>query len=365
MSGPSASHATPPRKPQFVFWPLVFTLFIGFVFLDPYQRHAGALEWTVTSAAVLAFFALCAYAYAAGARRQTLSSLLAFAAITLIGLVMAPFNAGAALFIIYATAFAPYAVGGRTSASAAVIGTILAAVALESWLLHLSIYFWGYSFAYALILGTGGVYAARASFAAERMAKEDERERIARDLHDVLGHTLSLVVLKAELAGKLLDHDLERARAEMGDVERIARGALAEVRQAISGYLAGGLQTEIERARQTLAAAGVSLESRVADVSLAPAQERVLALVLREAVTNVVRHAQAKSCRVSVQEDDGACRLEVEDDGRGGVLAEGNGLRGMRERVEALGGGLTCNGETGTRLTIRVPIQAGGMVEAR
>ncbi len=363
--GPASSHAAPPRKPQIALWPLVFTLFIGFVFLDPYQRHAGALEWTVTTAAVFAFFALCAYAVSAGARGQTMRSLVAFAVITLIGLLMAPFNAGAALFIIYATAFAPYGVAGRISASAAVIGTILAAVALESWLLHLSIYFWGYSFAYALILGTGGVYSARAAFAAERMAKADERERIARDLHDVLGHTLSVVVLKAELARRLLDRDPEQARAEMGDVERIAREALAEVRQAISGYLAGGLQTEVERARQTLAAAGVPLESRVADVSLTPAQERVLALVLREAVTNVVRHAQAKKCRVSLQEDNKTCRLEVEDDGRGGAHAEGNGLRGMRERVEALGGSMTCHGDAGTRLTILVPAPDRGAVEAR
>jgi two-component system, NarL family, sensor histidine kinase DesK len=247
-------------------------------------------------------------------------------------------------------------VGGEIAPSVTVIGLILVAVGLESWLLHLSWYFWAYSFGYAVILGTGNTYSARQAFATERIAKADERERIARDLHDVLGHTLSVIVLKAELAGKLLDRDLGRAQAEIADVERIARGALAEVRQTISGYLSGGLPAELERAKVTLSTAGVRLDCHSENVGMSAAQERVLALVLREAVTNVVRHSRAKTCRLSLGQADGACRLEVEDDGQGGLRPEGQGLRGMRERIEALGGTLSYKADAGTRLTITLPL---------
>lgn len=347
-----------------MWWSLVFTPFIAFIFLDPYQRHASPLEWSLTGLATLVFFGLYVYGLTMAFRRHRARSLAAIAAVGAIGLVMAPFNAGAALFIIYATAFAPYAVGGEVTGSAVVIGSIVAAVALESWLLHLGLYFWGYSFGYALILGAGNTYSARQAFSAERIAKADERERIARDLHDVLGHTLSLIVLKAELAGKLLDRDLARAKAEIGDVERISREALAEVRQTISGYLAGGLQAEIERAQATLATAGVAMDCRFTNVGLTQAQERVLALVLREAVTNIVRHSQARTCRLRLLEANGACLLKIEDDGRGGLRSEGHGIRGMRERIEALGGTLSYRDDAGTKLTITLPLPAPAVGQA-
>jgi two-component system sensor histidine kinase DesK len=348
----------PTEKAKVVWWPLVFTVFVAFVFLEPYQRKAGRLEWGLTIGGVAVFVALYLYGLVTAFRRQRSRALAAISGITALGLVFAPFNAGAALYIIYSTSFAPFVVGGEIGTSVAVIGTILAAVALESWLLHLGWVFFTYSFVYAIVLGVGNTYSARQAFSTERVAKADERQRIARDLHDVLGHTLSVIVLKAELAGRLLDRDKEGAKAEIADVERISRDALAEVRQAISGYLTGGLPAELERAKATLETAGVGIQSHSAHVGVTPAQERVLALVLREAVTNVVRHARAKVCRLSLTEADGACRLVVEDDGRGGVHAEGHGIRGMRERIDALGGTLRLEGDRGTRLTITLPTVA-------
>ena len=123
------------------------------------------------------------------------------------------------------------------------------------------------------------------------LAAVAERERIARDLHDVLGHTLSVIVLKAELAGRLLARDTpeeaRRAAAEIADVEHTARTALAEVREAIGGYRSKGLSAEIEQARQTLRAAGVQLECAAAPPSLRAREETVLSLAVREAVTNI------------------------------------------------------------------------------
>ena len=134
----------------------------------------------------------------------------------------------------------------------------------------------------------------------EHLAKVAERERIARDLHDLLGHTLSLITLKAELARKLVDRDPQRAKQEMLDVEQTSRAALADVREAISGYRGEGLAAELIRARKTLETAGISVDSDIAELPLTPAQETVLALALREAMTNVVRHAQARRCSVQL-----------------------------------------------------------------
>jgi two-component system, NarL family, sensor histidine kinase DesK len=346
----------PPPNQKVLWYPLIFTLFIGFVFLDPLQRHASRLEWELTIFAVAVFFALYIILLAHLFKRR--AALWAIAGISLLGFIFAPFNAGAAVFIIYSTSFVPFAVGGEIGLTAGVIGLILAVVAAESWVLHLSWVFLAYSAGYAVILGGGNTYAARQAFSAERLAKIAERERIARDLHDVLGHTLSVIILKSELAGKLLDRDLERAKAEIGDVERISREALAEVRHTISGYRAKGLQAEFERAKSTLETAGVTVECHVTNVGVTPAQEGVLAMALREAITNVVRHAGAKTCRLQLQEANGVCRLEIQDDGRGGLHTEGHGLCGMRERIEALGGTLLQDAHDGTKLTITIPLPA-------
>ena len=190
----------------------------------------------------------------------------------------------------------------------------------------------------------------------EHLAKVAERERIARDLHDVLGHTLSVIILKSELAGKLIDRDPQRAKAEIADVERTSREALSEVRSTIRGYRAHNLDAELAQAKATLETAGVSVKTESAEIALTPAQESVVALIVREAVTNVVRHAQARNCSLRLAPLNGRCLLEVQDDGRGGSQDEGNGLRGMRERIEALGGTLKRETGGGTRLSIQFPL---------
>ena len=189
----------------------------------------------------------------------------------------------------------------------------------------------------------------------EQLAKVAERERIARDLHDVLGHTLSVIVLKSELAGRIIANDPQRACAEIADVESIARKALSEVRDTISGYRCEGLSAEIKRAQSTFETAGVTLVCEEKPPILSPAEETVMSLAVREAVTNVVRHAQATLCVMRFVSQHGRTVLVVEDNGRGGVRQEGNGLRGMRERIEALGGRFAIDGTQGTRLTIELP----------
>jgi two-component system sensor histidine kinase DesK len=216
----------------------------------------------------------------------------------------------------------------------------------------------------AVLVGAAITLVARQQIALRQILKTAERERIARDLHDILGHTLSVITLKSELASRLLDHDPRRAKAEIEDVERISRNALSEVREAIVGYHAGDLIAEFDRAKSTLETAGIVVERHCEAAGMPVAQERVLALVLREAVTNVLRHAQAKRCRMTLQKTDTAYRLEVRDDGRGGVHQEGLGMRGIRERVAAIGGNVSWNAGPGTELTITVPIAVHAAGEA-
>ncbi len=177
----------------------------------------------------------------------------------------------------------------------------------------------------------------------------------------MLGHTLSLIALKTELAGRLLSQnsDAERARAEMADVENISRQALVDVQQTILGDRAETLEEEFERASSTLRTAGIEVDCLRERLTFDPVRESVLGFALREAVTNIVRHSRASTCQIRLQQSAQECLLEVQDDGGGGALQdgqrEGEGLRGMRERVEAIGGSVRRDVSAGTRLSIRLP----------
>jgi two-component system sensor histidine kinase DesK len=193
-----------------------------------------------------------------------------------------------------------------------------------------------------------------------RLAATAERERIGRDLHDLLGHTLSLITLKLELSRKLFDRDGEAARRELEEAERVARHALAEVRAAVTGIRATDLAAELAAAKLLLESSDVMLEYGSLPDSLPVPIERCLALVLREAVTNIARHARANRASVTIEVVGDTLQLRVEDNGRGGIGEHGNGLCGMRERVHALGGVLQVESPTGqgTRLRISVPLRA-------
>ncbi|GAA1175971.1 sensor histidine kinase [Ornithinimicrobium humiphilum] len=180
-----------------------------------------------------------------------------------------------------------------------------------------------------------------------------ERDRLARDVHDVLGHSLTVVTVKAELAERLVDVDPERAKAELEQIRSLSREALAEIRATVSGLRVARLAEEVAAARTTLADAGIAAELPDDPSVVDPRHRIVLAWALREAVTNVVRHSQASACRVALGTD----YLVVEDDGRGpGRRGDGQGLRGVRERVEGAGGTVSVGARPGggTRLEVRL-----------
>ncbi|MGH8272486.1 MAG: sensor histidine kinase, partial [Gammaproteobacteria bacterium] len=350
------------RCPWYVY---IYLLYLAFLFIQPIAAHAGWQVWAITIASIVVFLPLY---FVAWSNRKGRTPLWATLGILALGYALFPINGGAGAYVIYGVALFGFVLMPRPALLA--ITACLALMAAEGWLLHVPLAYWAYILTIAAIIGGANVSAGsqsrsnaklrRAQEEIEHLAKVAERERIARDMHDVLGHTLSVIILKSELASKLIPQRPDRARTEISEVEQIAREALAEVRHAIRGYRSGSLAEEFAHARSTLETAGIHVECGAREISpgavkLSPAQETVLALVTREAVTNIVRHSDAKNCRIDFEQNGGSYRIVIEDDGRGGTLVEGNGLRGIRERVEALEGTIIRDGSQGTRLTVSIP----------
>jgi two-component system, NarL family, sensor histidine kinase DesK len=200
-----------------------------------------------------------------------------------------------------------------------------------------------------------------------RLAVIEERERLSRDLHDLLGQTLSLITLKSELAGCLIKEDPERCAQELAEIEHVSRKTLSEVREAVAGYRQPELARELEGARQLLEAAAINVQIDPFKEVLPPAFDGILAWTVREGVTNVIRHSHARHCRISLTQKDDTVRVEVLNDGgeRGpqeNRVRRGLGLTGLRERVGTLGGNLEAGpcmrqGKEHFSVSVGLPLQ--------
>src|SRR6266545_2157027 len=211
------------------------------------------------------------------------------------------------------------------------------------------------------------LHAARRELA--RMAVMEERLRLARDLHDLLGHSLSLITLKSELARRLVVTEPARAAEQIQEVERVARQTLREVREAVANYREPTLRSELDGARQLLEAAGIAFTIEDTAGALPPAMDAVLAWTVREGVTNVIRHSRARQCRIQVSCANGSARAEVANNGEreqgqeGMHSRRGSGLAGLAERVQAHGGHLEAgpqltDGTWSFRLSVELPIRS-------
>ncbi len=351
-----------PSDDEHKWMPIIWLPFMIWFFVDPiWWKNPAPLLVIGNTVYGLVFIWLYLYSFSHPEPKR----LYAVVAMFFMAGALVPTNNGAVCgLFVYAIAAGAFTT--NRARVIALLGIDVALLGAYSHHLKLPVVFWGSMLLLIVAVGVGNHMGAVAHCAGEKLRKADaeiehlakvaERERIARDLHDLLGHTLSLITLKAELARKLVDRDPQRAKQEMLEVEQTSRAALADVRQAISGYRGEGLAAELIRARKTLETAGIAVNSDIAELPLSPAQETVLALALREAVTNVVRHAHAQRCNVRLQQQANVCTLEIADNGLGADAPEGNGLRGMRERLEALGGSLQRQTEAGTRLVMQLPL---------
>jgi two-component system sensor histidine kinase DesK len=351
--------------------PMVFTIYVVYVPLGFWRAGGGtAFEWLLVATGVGPFFALVAMAIFSWQQRRPFLRIVFW--IALLSLAFAPLTSSALLFLLFAAAMVPCAVAGDVSRTVALIALLIGVeLLIGAWVAvlqpesaaHLHELWWIRTPILTVFSVAGYLWAVRMSLRYLALAQRSECERIARDLHDVLGHTLSLITLKSEHAGRLLaePRHVERARAEIADVESISRQALAEVQRTIVGECAESLDAELERASSTLRAAGVTVDCQRESVWLDREHEGILGLALREAVTNIVRHAAASRCEIRFRHVRQTYVLEVQDDGRGGDAAaadEGLGLLGMRERIEALGGSVLRDISAGTRHTVSLPAEA-------
>jgi len=351
--------------------PYLWACSLTFMLWQYFFQPPGAFELAMFVLTVLLFLPLYLASFWSSGRTTILCALLA----CLIGCLWAPWNTGAGTFFIFGAGMCGRLRPARSAYG--LLATVIALATLAGWLLSpvglaflLAPWTIGLSVGVASIMEEG-LRASRQQLRrkqeeVEHMARIAERERISRDLHDLLGHSLSLIALKAELADKLITklagREAQACKREINDIEASARRALAEVRAAVTGYRHSGLSGALASARASLLAANVELREEVAQFELAPAAEHVLALALREAVTNVVRHAGATRCTLGLALEQGSAVLRVADDGNalgaGTEVRPGNGLAGMRERAAALGGRLLVSVDAGLRLELRVP--AGG-----
>jgi len=355
-----------PADPEVSWIPYVWLVYLAYFVMFPLVDQVPRWVVWLTVVETLIFLPLYFLGYwVKGTRRLMIAG-----AMFVLATAAAKWNPGASVFVVFAASFIGH--GCNTARrTIQLLAVLVALTALESWLFGFPRTFWVTSLIFGLLVGAVTTnheqrnrINRRLKMAQEevtRMAKIAERERIARDLHDLLGHTLSLIVLKSELASKLAENDPARAAREIRDVERISRDALAQVRAAVRGYRSTGLMAEVDHARATLETAGIGFDCEMEKVSVPASEESVLVLAVREAVTNIVRHSAATKCRVRFLRTTSGYELRVEDDGRGGMAEEGSGLCGMRERVESLGGTLERDGVAGTRLVIRIPAAGTGM----
>jgi two-component system sensor histidine kinase DesK len=288
-----------------------------------------ALAVVLTLAALDSFALLFAFAGAAAAVRWERASLIAVAAVTAVAAgTLALTDPEAAFF---------------WGVMSAVVGTA------ALWLLI-----------GGLLRTNAALREARAELADAAVA--DERLRFARDLHDLLGHDLSLIALKAELAARLVPPDADEASAEIDDIKSLTRSALAQVRQAVDGYRRPTLRSELAGARVALEVAGIDLRVDATDDDLDPAADAVLAWAVREGATNVIRHSGARNAEIKLRPGADAAELEISDDGPGAGPSSGgggHGLTGLIERAESVGGRVEVGARPRGGFVLRVIVPAG------
>ncbi len=359
----------------------VWLLYLFFLFTPALVSHRHSWNWlwpTFPSLAVFLFLyhrVVRAFRYKAAALgREELAAVLGIA---VLAYALAPFNPGANTYLIYSASLAPFTLPSLRRVAFLVVA-LLGAYAIELSILGFDLL----SFAITAVVSAVVAFSnfmmvenRRKNVAlrlsreeVHRMARLAERERIGRDLHDLLGHTLSLIAIKSELAAKLMTRDRAAAAREVGEVTGIAREALKQVRVAVTGIRAAALENEIASARALLSTAGITLTFD-RDGAVLPAEiETALAMIVREAVTNIQRHSYARHAKIEVitqaatPAEGGPSRgekvlyLRVSDDGRGGIAMKGNGLAGIAERVRSLGGTLEILSPPGKGTLLRVAL---------
>ena len=328
--------------------PYLAIFFVPWFYSAPSPTDAG-----IAASLLPLFFVAYIGGYGASGARSTLAVAALFV-VTIVGHLVSPTSG---VFTVYAAAIAGRAVMPTRRALALIAAVAVFALAHATLTGTLPL-FWIPTVLFVVLIGASTLFTRQlAETNAALTASQDEvahyaaiaeRERISRDLHDLLGHTLTVVAVKADLAERLLPEGCDKARAEVQDIRQLVRDALRETRAAVAGVRTASLNSELDRARRALATVDISIDVVHEAEDIRPDVDEAFAMVVREAVTNVVRHSDATTCTIRVVSTPTSWRLSVKDDGRGQVGAiEGTGVAGMKARIDALDGELSWSSHRG------------------
>lgn len=337
-------------------------LFLSLFFGNLYFWPVHGVEIALVIAGLITFLVVYFRAFSA----QGYELIFCIAAICLIGIGLSEINIGASIFFIYASAFCGQ-FDNREKSFRSLL-SVLVLTGVYAFITDKSSYFW---IPAMFMSGTFGLLSIQTSevlkknkelkksqLETKQLAKIAERERISRDLHDLLGHSLSVITLKSELAGKMLDKgvSLEKIRAEMSAVEVLSRKTLAQVRDAVKGYNTATINGELLQAKVATDAANIELISNIEVMLFSSKIESELALIIREAITNIIRHAETEKAWVALTQTAAHLILQISDQGQMTTNKEQSGMVNMRTRINHIGGTMKVENTPNTQLLFTVPI---------
>lgn len=342
-----------PRHLNEQFSPYVWLIYLPLFFVPVAIYHQSTMDLVWTFLATITFLALYFHAFWA----KPANAIYHISGILLLGTLIAFVTPTASTLFVYAGAFC-----SRLSPlkyAVAVLMALLVWISAISWLFDFGVYFYMPALTFSLIVGIlniyqGALYRNKQELIlsrkeTQRLAQVAERERIARDLHDLIGHTFSIITLKADLAGRLLDKgldkDLEKARSEIKQLEDISRDALSQVREVVSGYRSSDLLSELANAKNVLSSLNIDFQYQFKNIDeqqieLDSASNKELAIVLRELVTNIIKHAKATQVSATIKQENDNIIFALQDNGTGfnNSEHEGFGIKGIEERIQTLHG---------------------------
>ena len=334
----------------------VVLAFLSMFFFNFYFKPVYGLELLVVVIGLVTFLACYFRAYWCKGK-ELFGYILA---ICLIGSVMAGINFGASVFFVYAAGFC-CGFSTRSKAFLSLLFVILYIVVF-SLITHQAVFFWFPALFFSCIIGLLNIHQVevqnknkalkQSQQEIKQIAETAERERISRDLHDILGHSLSVITLRAELASKMIDKgiDLQKIKNEIKAVEQLSRETLTQVRGAVSGYNIATIEGELLQADVATEAAGIKLIKNINKGGLSPDIESELALIIRESITNVIRHADTETVQVDLVSQQDQLILTICDQGQINDIDENSGIQNMRTRINKLGGSMKLIKQPNTQL---------------
>ncbi len=351
-----------PKDREDKYLPYVWLAYLAMFFIPLFtpEQHTH-LKWITYSSSLVFLFI-----YFNGYHVKGWRILNHIIALTLLAIAVAPYNPFSSVFTVFAAAFCMLVPSIPNQIR--VLTAVISVTAVSSFVFSLSIYFYLPALTFGTFIGVINIYQreiARKRQALKLSQKEvkkvatiAERERIARDLHDAVGHHLAVIALKAELAEKQLDKQPQKTKDTLKELQQLARDTLRDVRSVVSGYHAASLDEEVTNTKAVLQAQGIDVHCTYQPFELNQDVSRDLALILRELVTNIIKHAYAHQVSIHVHCEQRVLSIQVKDDGRGFQDKEhhGNGLKGITQRVERLGGELQLSSQQGTDIQIRIPL---------